>query len=163
MKKTHSFAPSFNLRRANQRRASGDPYILYLGNDDEAYGQCQEVEFLDLRGVDISPECAAEIYARRENKWKKFKVDKTFNVIMELFSKYDVQSFKTNYVSFSPDELDEIKYESYVQSALVLAPGIFFLSLLNSTNCQECRSQGCHLQPQFCSDHILQRIVITDK
>ena len=127
MKKTHSCAPSFNLRRANQRRASGDPYILYLGNDDEAYGQCQEVEFLDLRGVDISPECAAEIYARRENKWKKFKVDKTFNVIMELFSKYDVQSFKTNYVSFSPDELDEIKYESYVQSALVLAPGIFFL------------------------------------
>ena len=95
------------------------------GNDDKAYGQCQEVEFLDLRGVDISPECAAEIYARRENKWKKFKVDKTFNVIMELFSKYDVQSFKTDYVSFSPDELDEIKYESYVQSALVLAPGIF--------------------------------------
>ena len=44
---------------------------------------------------------------------------------MELFSKYDVQSFKTDYVSFSPDELDEIKYESYVQSALVLAPGIF--------------------------------------
>ena len=116
---------------------------ISLGNDDEAYGQCQEVEFLDLRGVDISPECAAEIYARRENKWKKFKVDKTFNVIMELFSKYDVQSFKTDYVSFSPDELDEIKYESYVQSALVLAPGIFFLSLLNSTNYQECRSQGC--------------------
>ena len=44
---------------------------------------------------------------------------------MELFSKYDVQTFKTDYVSFSPDELDEIKYESYVQSALVLAPGIF--------------------------------------
>jgi hypothetical protein len=64
-----------------------------------------------------------------ENKWKKFKVDKTFNVIMELFSKYDVQSFKTDYVNFSPDELDEIKYESYVQSALVLAPGIVFLSL----------------------------------
>ena len=101
------------------------------GNDDKAYGQCQEVEYLDLRGVDISPECAAEIYARRENKWKKFKVDKTFNVIMELFTKYDVQSFKTDYVSFSPDELDEIKYESYVQSALVLAPGIFsFLCLI---------------------------------
>ena len=34
LKETHSFAPSFNLRRANQRRAnlrraSGDPYILY--------------------------------------------------------------------------------------------------------------------------------------
>ena len=115
---------------------------ISLGNDDKAYGQCQEVEFLDLRGVDISPECAAEIYARRENKWKKFKVDKTFNVIMELFSKYDVQSFRTDYVSFSPDELDEIKYESYVQSALVLAPGIFSC-LRNSTNYQECWNRGC--------------------
>ena len=33
LKETHSFAPSFNLRRANQRRAklrraSGDPYIF---------------------------------------------------------------------------------------------------------------------------------------
>ena len=35
LKEIHSFAPSFNLRRANQRRtnlrrASGDPYILYI-------------------------------------------------------------------------------------------------------------------------------------
>ena len=122
---------------------------ISLGNDDKAYGQCQEVEFLDLRGVDISPECAAEIYARRENKWKKFKVDKTFNVIMELFSKYDVQSFKTDYVSFSPDELDEIKYESYVQSALVLAPGIFSCLCLIVQIIRNAGARGATDNPNF--------------
>lgn len=100
-------------------------FNLTVGNDDTDYGHCQDVEYLDIRGVDISPECAAEIYARRENKWKKFKVDKTFNVIMELFTKHNVDTYKTDYIDFCPVELDEINLESYVQGALVLAPGNF--------------------------------------
>jgi len=92
------------------------------GNEDQAYGQCQQVEILDIRGVEISPKCAAEIYALRVNKWRNFKVDKTFNVIMECLQNYpEVESFKTDYLRFQTIEYDEIKLESYIQGALLLA------------------------------------------
>ena len=68
---------------------------------------------------------------------------------MELFSKYDVQSFKTDYVSFSPDELDEIKYESYVQSALVLAPGIFSCLCLIVQIIRNAGARGATDNPNF--------------
>ena len=98
----------------------------FLGNEDQAYGQCQQVEILDIRGVEISPKCAAEIYALRVNKWRNFKVDKTFNVIMECLQNYpEVESFKTDYLRFQTIEYDEIKLESYIQGALLLASGRF--------------------------------------
>ena len=100
------------------------PNHYFAGNDDKAYGQCQQVEILDIRGVEISPRCAAEIYAMRSKNWRSFKVDKTFNVIMECLQNFpEVESFKTDYVSFEPIEYDEIKLDSYIQSALLLAPG----------------------------------------
>lgn len=34
------------------------------GNQDSAYGQCQKIEILDVRGTEISPDTAAQIYSR---------------------------------------------------------------------------------------------------
>ena len=108
----------------------------FLGNEDQAYGQCQQVEILDIRGVEISPKCAAEIYALRVNKWRNFKVDKTFNVIMECLQKHpEVESFKTDYLRFQTIEYDEIKLDSYIQGALLLAPGMFLNNILNFHIC----------------------------
>ena len=108
----------------------------FLGNEDQAYGQCQQVEILDIRGVEISPKCAAEIYALRVQKWRNFKVDKTFNVIMECLQKYpEVESFKTDYLRFQTIEYDEIKLDSYIQGALLLAPGMFLNNFLNFHIC----------------------------
>ena len=108
----------------------------FLGNEDQAYGQCQQVEILDIRGVEISPKCAAEIYALRVQKWRNFKVDKTFNVIMECLQNYpEVESFKTDYLRFQTIEYDEIKLDSYIQGALLLAPGMFLNNFLNFHIC----------------------------
>ena len=108
----------------------------FLGNEDQAYGQCQQVEILDIRGVEITPKCAAEIYALRVQKWRNFKVDKTFNVIMECLQNYpEVESFKTDYLRFQTIEYDEIKLESYIQGALLLASGRFLNEFLKFHIC----------------------------
>ena len=47
---------------------------------------------------------------------------------MECLQNYqEVESFKTDYVSFEPIEYDEIKLDSYIQGALVLTPGKYIL------------------------------------
>jgi len=122
------------------------------GNADQAYGQCQQVEILDVRGVEISPQCSAEIYTKRENKWKLFRVDKTFNAIMECLQNNDesvVQSFKTDYVSFSPMENDEIKLDAYVQGGLVLAPDASDIHLYDIDVHEESHGEGLALVQHF--------------
>ena len=42
------------------------------GRTNQAYGQCQKVEVMDIRGTDTTPNCVAEIYASRQDMWKNF-------------------------------------------------------------------------------------------
>lgn len=119
------------------------------GNPDDAYGQCQKVEMLDIRGVEITPECAAQIYSHRKDKWAMFRVDKTFNVIMACLENYEIENFKTDYVSFSTLENDEIKLEGYVQAALVLAKGASDIHLYDLDSEEQKDGEGLSLVQHF--------------
>ena len=119
------------------------------GKPDEAYGQCQDVQILDIRGVEISPQSAADIYALRQDKWKLFKIDKTFHVILALLQETDVSDFKTDYASYSPIEHDEIKFEAYAQSALFLAKAASEIHLYDINVDEESEGKGLSLVQHF--------------
>ncbi len=94
------------------------------GETDNAYGKCQKVEYLDIRGVEVSPQCVADVYIQLQSNWRMFRVDQTFDVIMKLMEHpdADVDSFKTDYVSHIPIDSETMSLDMYVQAALVLAP-----------------------------------------
>lgn len=98
--------------------------VDHEGNADQAYGQCQKIEILDIRGTDISPETAANVYSHRQNKWKLFRIDNTFKVLMNCFQSEEnsVEAFKTDHVTFGPLESDDFQLDAYIQAALVLSP-----------------------------------------
>ena len=89
------------------------------GAEDKAYGQCSKINRLDVRGTDITPECAAQIYSLvgGQNHWKWFRVDKTFEVLLCLSEGQEtdnISHFKTDYLSYMPDiPSEEVKLSSH--------------------------------------------------
>ena len=102
-------------------------YVLVAsGQADGAYGKCTKLCRLDIRGTEISPKCAAEIYNLRKSQFQShvglFRVDRTFEVLVNCLNDYDITNFKTDYLSYLPDVPSEHNLETYVQAALCLAP-----------------------------------------
>ena len=104
-----------------------DPY----GRKDDTFGKCQDIEFLDIRSVDISARCAAEIYALRKEKWKVFKVDYGFRVAMVLWQEMRLVEFKTDDLTDTFKGLNEESVEVYLQAAVSLAPGVKSVHIYN--------------------------------
>ena len=95
------------------------PIVDANGAEDKAYGQCSKINRLDVRGTDITPECAAQIYSLvgGQNHWKWFRVDKTFEVLLCLSEGQEtdnISHFKTDYLSYMPDiPSEEVKLYSH--------------------------------------------------